>query len=125
MQNLTTADATSLVSRNARIEGDISGSENINIEGQIKGSIKLDGDVFVAASGVVEADIEAANVYIEGTVVGNVRARDNLEIQSTGKMTGDITARSIDIKEGSTFEGRSHMIKSAAESGTSTETPHE
>ena len=125
MQNLSTADATSLVSRNARIEGDIRGDENINIEGFIKGSIKLNGDVFVAACGVVEADIEAANVYIEGKVVGNIRATDNLEIQSTGKMTGDITARSIDIKEGSTFEGRSHMIKSEPGLESATKTPHE
>jgi cytoskeletal protein CcmA (bactofilin family) len=125
MQNLTTADATSLISRNARIEGDIRGNENINIEGHIKGSIKLNGDVFVAASGVVEADIEAANVYIEGKVIGNIKAYDNLEIQSCGKMTGDITARSIDIKEGSTFEGRSHMIKSDPGLGSSTETDNE
>lgn len=125
MQNLSTADSTSLVSRNARIEGDIRGNENINIEGYIKGSINLNGDVFVAVSGVVEADIEAINVYIEGRVIGNITARDNLEIQSSGKMMGDITARSIDIKEGSTFEGRSHMIKSDPGLGTSAESLNE
>ena len=125
MQNPTTADSTSLISRNARIEGDIRGNENINIEGYIKGSIKLNGDVYVAVSGVVEAEIEAMNVYIEGKVIGDVTARDNLEIQASGKMTGDITARSIDIKEGSTFEGRSHMIKSDPGLGTSTDSPNE
>jgi cytoskeletal protein CcmA (bactofilin family) len=41
-----------------------------------------------------------------------VTARNHLEIQATGKMIGDITAKSIDIKEGSTFEGRSRMLKS-------------
>ncbi len=125
MQNLSTADSTSLISPNARIEGEIRGNENINIEGCIKGSIRLNGDVYVAASGVVEADIEAINVNIEGRVIGNITARDNLEIQSSGKMTGDITARSIDIKEGSTFEGRSHMIKSDPGLGTSTESTNE
>ena len=125
MQNPSTAESTSLVSRNARIEGDIRGNENINIEGYVKGSIKLKGDVYVAINGVVEADIEATNVYIDGRVIGNITARDNLEIQSSGKMTGDITARSIDIKEGSIFEGRSHMIKSDTVLETAAETPNE
>jgi cytoskeletal protein CcmA (bactofilin family) len=71
-----------------------------------------DGDIHIGSTGIVEADIKAINVIIEGTVTGNVFANEHLEIQSSGKMTGDITARSIDIQEGSTFEGRSHMIKS-------------
>jgi cytoskeletal protein CcmA (bactofilin family) len=112
MQNLSTADSTSVVSRNARIEGDIRGNENIIVEGFIKGTIQLDGDVYVGITGMVEADIEAFNVFIEGQVTGNIKARDRLEIQSSGKMTGDISARSIDIKDGSAFEGRSRMIKS-------------
>jgi cytoskeletal protein CcmA (bactofilin family) len=114
MENLATADATSLISRNARIEGEIHGNENLKIEGYVKGSIKLNGDVYVGTTGIVEADIEATNVFIEGAVTGNIVARDQLEIQSSGKMSGDITARSIDIKEGSAFEGRSQMIKSDA-----------
>lgn len=112
MEKLATADSTSLVSRNARIEGEIHGNENLKIEGYVKGSIKLNGDVYVGTTGTVEADIEATNVFIEGSVTGNIMARDQLEIQSSGKMRGDITARSIDIKEGCAFEGRSHMIKS-------------
>jgi len=112
MQNLSTADSTSFVSRNARIEGDIRGDENIVIEGFIKGSIQLDGDVHIGVTGIVEADIKAINVYIEGKVTGNIMARDRLEIHASGKMIGDISARSIDIKDGSAFEGRSRMIKS-------------
>ena len=50
--------------------------------------------------------------FKEFAVKGNVVAREHLEILSTGKMIGDISARSIDLKEGSSFEGRSHMIKS-------------
>lgn len=124
MQNLSTADSTSLVSRNARIEGDIRGNENIIVEGFIKGTMQLDGDVYVGITGIVEADIEAINVFIEGQVTGNIKARDRLEIQSSGKMTGDISARSIDIKDGSAFEGRSRMIKSDSGSKTSSDLPN-
>ena len=101
----------SLVSENVRIEGELGGEENILINGRVLGSIKLNGDIVVGQSGVVEADIEGNTIVIQGTVKGNVTARNHLEIQATGKMIGDITAKSIDIKEGSTFEGRSRMLK--------------
>ncbi len=112
MDMSTTGASVSLVSENIRIEGQLSGEENILINGRVVGSIKLNGDIVIGSTGVVEADIEGNTIIIQGKVKGNVTARSHLEIQSTGKMLGDISARSIDIKEGSTFEGRSHMIKS-------------
>ncbi len=112
MNDNSTANSTSLLSRNAKIEGEIHGNENFRIEGYLKGSIRLKGDIHVGSTGIVEADIKATNILIEGTVTGNVVADEHLEILPSGKMTGEISARSIDIKEGSTFEGRSHMIKS-------------
>ncbi|MFZ1199509.1 MAG: polymer-forming cytoskeletal protein [Desulfobacterales bacterium] len=112
MEIVTSGASMSLVSENISIEGELFGEENILINGHVIGSIKLNGDIVIGQSGVVEADVEANTVVIQGTVTGNVTARHHLEIQATGKMTGDISARSIDIKEGSTFEGRSRMIKS-------------
>jgi cytoskeletal protein CcmA (bactofilin family) len=108
----TSTVSTSLVSQKVTIEGDLQGTENIQIDGQIKGSVKLNGDIIIGPTGVVEADVEGNNIIIRGTVKGNVIAREHLEIHSSGNMTGDISARSIDIKEGSSFEGRSRMIKS-------------
>jgi cytoskeletal protein CcmA (bactofilin family) len=107
-----TATATSVVSKGARIEADIRGGENLLIDGYVKGSIVLEGDIIVGPTGVAEAELKANNVIIQGTVRGNVTARQHLEILSSGNMTGDISARSIDLREGSSFEGRSRMIKS-------------
>jgi len=109
---VTSAVSTSLVSQKVTIEGDIQGTENIQIDGHIKGSVKINGDIIIGPTGVVEAEVEGNNLIIRGTVKGNVIAREHLEIHSSGNMTGDISARSIDIKEGSSFEGRSRMIKS-------------
>lgn len=102
---------TSLVSRGVSIEGDIRGSENAQIEGHVKGTIRVDGDIIISASAVVEADVEGNNIIIRGTVIGNVVAHEHLEIQNTGKMNGNVLARSIDFKDGSSFEGRSRMMK--------------
>ena len=109
-----TSGSTSLLSRNVKIEGEIRGEENLHIDGRIKGAVRLKGDILIGNAGVVEAEIEAENVIIQGQVTGNVTARQQLEIQPSGKLIGDCTARSIDIKEGAVFEGRSNMIRSSA-----------
>ncbi len=113
MENDAQPKPTSLISRGVSIEGDIQGAENAQIEGHVKGTIRLDGDIIIGSGAVVEADVEGNNIIIKGTVIGNVTAREHLEIQPTGRMNGDITARSIDFKDGSSFEGRSRMIKNS------------
>jgi cytoskeletal protein CcmA (bactofilin family) len=109
-----TPGSTSLLSRSVKIEGEIRGEENLHIDGRIKGAVRLNGDILIGNAGIVEAEIEAENVIIQGQVTGNVVARRQLEIQPSGKLIGDCTARSIDIKEGAVFEGRSNMIRSSA-----------
>lgn len=101
--------STSLLSRNVVIEGEVLGEENLHVDGNIKGRIKLKGNLFVGASGTVEADVQASNVVIQGKIVGNVTADQQLEIQPSGKLIGDCTAASIDIREGAVFDGRSSM----------------
>jgi cytoskeletal protein CcmA (bactofilin family) len=114
MQKDKSADSTSLLSKNVKIDGEIQGPENLHVEGYIKGAVVLSGDIFIGNTGIVEADIEAKNIIIQGEVTGNVKAHRQLEIHPTGKLIGDCTAASIDIKEGAVFEGRSNMIKSSA-----------
>ena len=107
-----TTGTTSLLSKKVKIEGDIRGDEDLHVEGHFKGTIKVVGDIFVGQSGVVEADVEADNIVIQGQITGNVLARNQLEIHSSGQLLGDCKAKSIDIREGALFEGRSSMIRS-------------
>lgn len=123
MQKVKTADSTSLVSKNVRIEGEIQGPENLHVEGHIKGAIALSGNIFVGNTGIVEADLEAKNIVIQGEVTGNVKAHQQLEIHPSGKLIGDCTAASIDIKEGAVFEGRSIMIRSSRPQSGSNSSP--
>ena len=107
-----TTGKTSLLSKKVKFEGDIQGEEDLRVEGRFKGTIKVVGDFFVGQGGVVEAEVEADNIVIQGQITGNVMARKQLEIQSSGQLLGDCVAKSIDIKEGAIFEGRSKMLKS-------------
>jgi len=120
-KEMTGSGRISVVSEHVVLEGEITGEENLHIFGQIRGSIRISGDILVGKTGKVEADVEATNISVDGTIQGNALAREHLEIQSTGTMIGDITARSIDIKEGSSFEGRSRMLRRTAGSAGSGE----
>jgi cytoskeletal protein CcmA (bactofilin family) len=108
---------TSLVSRPVVVEGEISGEENLHVDGRVKGIIRLAGDLFVGANGVVEAEIDARSVVIQGAVTGKVLARRQLEVQSSGRFSGEATAASYEIRQGAVFEGVSRMLggKSPAE----------
>ena len=113
MENINVEEYTSLLSKNEKIEGEVRGNESLRIEGTINGLIEIKGNLLVGQSGKVEADVEASNVVIQGKVTGNVMARERLEIHNSGQLIGDISARSIDIREGASFEGRSRMMKTA------------
>jgi cytoskeletal protein CcmA (bactofilin family) len=84
------------------------------VDGRVKGVIRLAGDLFVGAGGLVEADVDARNVVVQGTLKGKVIARQQFEIRPTGKFNGECTAASIEIREGALFEGTSRMIAPAA-----------
>ena len=103
---------TSLVSRPVVVEGEISGEENLHVDGRVKGIIRLAGDLFVGASGVVEAEIDARNVVIQGALTGKVLARRQLEVQPSGRFNGEATAASYEIRQGAVFEGVSRMLGS-------------
>jgi cytoskeletal protein CcmA (bactofilin family) len=106
---------TSLVSRPVVVEGEISGEENLHVDGRVKGIIRLAGDLFVGASGAVEAEIDARNVVIQGAVTGKVLARRQLEVQPSGRFNGEATAGSYEIRQGAVFEGVSRMLGSKSQ----------
>jgi len=106
---------TSLVSRPVIVEGEISGEENLHVDGRVKGVIRLTGDLFVGASGVVDAEIDARNIVIQGAVTGKVLARRQLEVQPSGRFNGECTAASFEIREGAVFEGISRMLSSKSQ----------
>jgi cytoskeletal protein CcmA (bactofilin family) len=106
---------TSLVSRPVIVEGEISGEENLHVDGRVRGVIRLTGDLFVGATGVVDAEIDARNIVILGAVTGKVLARRQLEVQPSGRFNGECTAASFEIREGAVFEGISRMLSSKSQ----------
>lgn len=105
------AGTASVVSRDVCLEGELEGRDTLIVEGRVKGRIRTRGDVIVAAGGRVEAVIVARNITVQGRVNGNIEARESVEIQQEGVLIGDCRARTIQIREGARFEGRSDILK--------------
>jgi cytoskeletal protein CcmA (bactofilin family) len=98
-----------VIGPNANFKGTVQSDGGMRIEGIFEGNIELAGNLVIAETGKVVADIKAQNVSVSGAVKGTISANGRLEILSTGKVWGDISVASFLIDEGGFFRGQSVM----------------
>jgi cytoskeletal protein CcmA (bactofilin family) len=65
----------------------------------------VEGSLFVAPKGGVDADVEGARVTIQGTLAGNVAAAERIELTPTADVSGMLTTCAVVMHEGATFNG--------------------
>ena len=104
--NTQVSSNQSVLSQDLSVNGNILCSGLMRIEGKVEGSVKGKGEITVAESAQVKADIEAKKVIILGEVQGNIKALESVEIVASGKVYGDITTDKISIEEGAIFTGK-------------------
>ncbi|MGA7915175.1 MAG: polymer-forming cytoskeletal protein [Candidatus Acidiferrales bacterium] len=96
-----------------KIRGEISGNSNLVIEGEVQGKVQMaNGRVTVAATGKVNADIEASEIAVDGQVQGNLKATENVRLGATSHVQGSILTRRIAIDDGARLRGKVEMIRS-------------
>ncbi len=101
--------ANTIIGSTIVIDGVVSSSEDLLVHGKITGKITVQQDLYVAQSGVVDAEVETRNVEIAGQVNGNIVARQKVEIASGGQAVGDVKAQRILIADGAVFKGNVDM----------------
>lgn len=112
----STREPFTYVHRGTVIIGEVSGTGRVRVHGEVRGDVRIDGVLEVAESGSVEGDvIEAREVKVLGRVEADVVASGKVEIWKGGVLVGDVTAPALDIEEGATFNGFSHMTDGAGE----------
>ena len=105
-----TSGRTAVIGPRIKINGDVSGEENLLIEGQVEGSVNLKQyRVDVGASGNVKADIDAKVVKVDGTVEGDIEASEMATISRTGNVRGNIKAPRMTLEDGAKFKGTIDM----------------
>lgn len=97
---------------NASMQGTMNFKEKVNlrINGEFSGSLELKGNLNIAPSAVVTADIIGDNVIVGGKVRGRITARERLTLLPSAVVEGDIYPTKLNIAEGAIFEGCCSML---------------
>jgi cytoskeletal protein CcmA (bactofilin family) len=97
-----------VIGPNCRMSGVLQSDGGIRIEGVFEGQIQTTGNLVVAETAKVVAEIQAYNMVVSGSVKGNVTA-NRVEITETGKLWGDLNVNSLLLNEGAYLRGQTNM----------------
>jgi len=93
-----------------KIDGEITGKEDLIVEGQVNGKIKLDShQVDIGKDGQVSADITARVIKIAGEVHGDLNGTEKVVIAGSGNVRGNIVAPRMTLEDGAIFKGSIDM----------------
>lgn len=93
-----------------RIQGDLTGEEDLVIEGRVEGKVDLkQQSVTIGQSGRVQADVFGRNITVEGEVRGNLVADEQITVRRTGHVQGNLTAPRVSLEDGAKFKGSIDM----------------
>ena len=105
----SSSTATTLISRDTEIVGDIKFGGNLDIEGTVRGNIVAqsgkDAVVRVVDKGLVEGEIRAPSVIINGTINGDVYSTKHLELASKARVNGNVQYTLVEMAIGAEVNG--------------------
>ena len=103
------AKITTIIGKDAVLEGDFSASGSIRLDGCVEGNVKVTGICIVGAAGKIHGNLEAHSSIIGGEILGNVTMEERTELTGTARVIGDIRTNLIVIDEKAIFQGRCDM----------------
>ncbi len=98
-----------LITKGTKFEGTLFSEGNIRIDGEVNGKITANGSLYVGATGVVTAEIEAHNCSISGTVIGKMNVKNETVLEEGSSLKGDINTKELIINKKAKFNGLCDM----------------
>ncbi len=95
--------ASSLISSDLRIIGNLVAEGDVQIEGEIEGDIRS-STLTVGETAVIRGEIVADDVVVNGRVIGRIRG-NKVRLSNSAHVQGDILHKTIAIESGAHFEG--------------------
>ena len=115
--SFSSSNATTLISRDTEIIGDIKFGGNLDIEGTVRGNILAlsgkDAVVRVVEKGMVEGEIRAPSVIINGTISGDVYSTKHLELAAKARVHGNVQYTLVEMAIGAEVNGALKHISDA------------
>ena len=99
-------ESATVIGREIKFRGDITGSADLLIDGEVDGVISLSaGRLTVRADGRVRASVVAQDVVVIGFIEGEIRATGRVELRNGAVVLGDVFATRLSIEDGATLRG--------------------
>ncbi len=97
-----------VIGPNCHVSGVLQSDGGIRVEGIFEGTLHTTGNLIIAETARVIADVNAFNMVVSGSVKGNVTA-NRLEVTESGKVWGDLNVNSLLLAEGAYLRGQTNM----------------
>jgi len=105
-----TPGGRAVIGSGIKINGDITGNEDLVIKGTVEGKINLSAnEVEIENAAQVTADITAKVVKISGAVQGDIIGKEKVIISKAGNVKGNIVAPRVTLEDGAKFKGSIDM----------------
>jgi cytoskeletal protein CcmA (bactofilin family) len=109
IRSQSTADISTLLSKDAEIHGSVKTQGSLRIDGTVHGDVLSVKTVTVGSTGIVEGNITGEDIIIAGKVKGTISARGRIALESSAQIEGDLNTTRLSIAEGAVFRGLSNM----------------
>ena len=115
MERRSVENVDTIIGLNVNLKGNLKNQGSIQVNGSVEGEVRSDDNVNVGETAVIKGPVSAKVIEVSGTIKGLVEATEKLEINPTGRVIGDINVKSLIIKQGATFIGKSTMPDQAGD----------
>lgn len=102
-------EVSSVIGKEIKIVGEITGKEDLLVEGKIEGRIYLESELLIGESGEVRGEIEVKTLTVEGNVEGEMKSIERASFRPGCKVQGKIVTPALVIEEGAVFTGDVEM----------------
>ncbi|MGD9347831.1 MAG: polymer-forming cytoskeletal protein [Candidatus Aminicenantes bacterium] len=111
------AKERALIGPSIKIEGNLSGGEDLLVEGRVKGKIDLNQhSITIGKQGRIKADIHGRSIIVMGEVDGNLYGSEQIILRKSSKVRGDLFAPRVSLEDEADFKGSIDMtVKSEVE----------
>ncbi len=105
----TSRSSQSLIQEGMTVRGDMKAEGDIRLDGSLEGSLVSKARVIIGGTGVIQADLEAAEVLVMGKIHGKIVGHRRIELRKGAHVEGDVTTQALVIEEGVFFRGNCQM----------------
>lgn len=102
--------ADTLISKEAKITGNISFTGVLHIDGHVKGDVTADelenSLLTIGQNGHIEGEINVPHIMVFGRVKGDVHALEHIELMSDARIEGNVYYKLIEMAMGAEVNGQ-------------------